>query len=228
MKKTTLKTRGRHLLFLAYGTILLTGCVANYIPNVVNTPLLSGKGEVQIAAYTGFSGFDPQAAVAVTDHIGIMANGSFEDWKSSINDDFHKHQFVEIGSGYYTKFGGIGRFEAYGGYGHGILKARMDNDFWVSQADLQTNRFFIQPSVGLATAVVDASFANRIAIINLKQDSKSTTAVFYEPVATIKFGFTYFKFVTQAGFSLPANDHQMKFTYRPFIFSFGIQAFIGR
>jgi phosphoserine phosphatase len=56
---------------------LLNSCATAYIPNTVNTPLLTNRKEFQAAIYAGTSGFDPQLTYAVSDHIGIMLNGSF-------------------------------------------------------------------------------------------------------------------------------------------------------
>ncbi len=88
-----------YFTLLACIIILFHACAPAYVPDVINTPLLSNKDELQVSLNTGISGFDPQIAYAVTDHIGVMLNGSFTNRISDSTDNYHKHTFVEVGSG---------------------------------------------------------------------------------------------------------------------------------
>jgi hypothetical protein len=208
--------------------LLFTSCAPAYVPNVVNSPMFSNKGEVQVSGHGGIAGFDPQAAVAVTDHVGIMMNGSFENRTEDSTENYHKHNFIEFGAGYYQKIGVIGRFEAYGGGGFGKLQAYEDAGFWVSKSDVKTMRFFVQPAIGMATEVFDGSFAARLVALNLKQDTLSNTGVLIEPAFTFKVGYKFVKAVFQVGASLPLNGEHIDFTYQPFIYSVGLQVTLGR
>jgi hypothetical protein len=194
---------------------------------VINSPMFSNKGEFQASVHGGISGLDPQVSYAITDHLGVMVNGSFTNRTSDSTDNFHKHLFMEAGAGYYQKIGTIGRFEAFGGGGFGKLKAYQNVIFWESSADINCMRFFIQPAIGMSTEVFDGSFATRFVALNLKQDSLSNTGVLLEPVITAKVGYRWVKAVFQLGMSLPLNSDQIDFTYQPFIFSIGLQATLG-
>jgi hypothetical protein len=216
------------LLFLSGVVIYLTSCAPAYVPNTLNSPLLSNKGEVQLGINGGLSGFDPEAAYAITDHLGVMLNGSFRNSTSDSSDSFHKHAFVELGSGYFTNIGKVGRFEAYGGYGFCKLKAFSDNGIFTSFADANYNRVFIQPAIGLATPIFDGSFATRIVLVNMIQNDLHFTEIFFEPALTFKVGYKYVKGMMQLGLSLPMGSEGVDFNYQPFIFSFGIQAAINR
>ncbi len=226
MKKSTFSFF--RLLFLSCAVIYLNSCAPAYVPNTLNTPLLSNKGEFQLGINGGLSGFDPQAAYAITDNIGLMLNGSFRNSTSDSTDNFHKHNFVELGSGYYTKFGSIGRFETFAGYGYGKLKAYSEAGIFESFADANCNRIFLQPGVGMATQLFDGSFTTRIVLIDLVQNDLHFTEVFFEPALTFKLGYKYVKGMVQLGLSLPMNSEGVDFNYYPFIFSFGIQATIKR
>lgn len=226
MKKTTccLLTKIA-LLFLFF---IALSCAPSYIPNVVNTPLFSNKGEFQASVNTGVSGFDPQLAFAVTDHIGLILNGSFANRTSDTTDNFHKHQFVELGAGYYQKVGKSGRFEVFGGGGFGKVRALYENELWYDQTDVNSLRFFVEPVIGATTTIFDGSFTPRLVLVNLYQESAGNVGVFIEPTITAKFGYKYFKTVFQLGFSLPFNGNNIEFEYQPFIFSVGIQATLGK
>jgi len=216
----------KNVIFFIAIIIAINSCAPAYVPNVINTPLLSNKGEIQAAIHTGVSGTDPQLAYALTDNIGVMLNGSFANRTSDSTDDFHKHQFAELGLGYYTKIGESGRFETFGGGGLGNLQAKFDNTVWNTYADVNSYRFFIQPTIGASTNIFDGSFSSRFVMVNLKQNSISSTGFFVEPVLTGKIGYKYVKAVIQLGFSLPLNSKNIDFYYQPFLFSIGLQGYI--
>ena len=83
MKKRTLIFKGFILTI-----ILISSCTPpKYIPNVLNTPMLSNTGEIQASIHMAVSGFDPQLAIAITDNLGLMANGSFLNNETNSMDD---------------------------------------------------------------------------------------------------------------------------------------------
>ncbi len=204
--------------------LLITGCAPMYIPNKVNTPLLSHKGESQVGGFIGSSGFDPQLSYAVTDHFGLMLNGSFQAGKDSTNN---KHNFLEIGGGYYRKLSERGRFEVFAGYGAGNVQASYDNGIFRAYSDANVQRFFIQPDVGLTTRVVDAALAMRFVVVNARQNQFNLTRSFLEPAITIKLGYKYIKLVYQLGVSMPLNSNNL-IEQQPVITSLGIQGYIGK
>ena len=222
--KEFIKSSGLAILFF---TILIFNCCSpSYVPNVINTPLLSNQGEFQMGIHTGLSGTDPQFAYAVTDHVGLMLNGSFANRKSDSSDSYHKHNFGELGAGYFTKFLDNGRLEVFTGMGFGNLRAKFDSEIFNSSSDVHTKRIFIQPAIGAKTNIFDGSFATRFVFLNIYQGNKNINAVLFEPAITAKVGYKYAKAVFQFGFSLPlsATDN---YYYQPFLFSIGLQGFIG-
>jgi len=213
-------------LVIYFGVLLLlfSSCAPAYVPNVANTPLLKEKGDMQLNMNAAFSGFDPQFAVGVTNHLGLMINGSFANRTSDSTDNFHKHTFVEGGLGYYGTFGNQGRFEVYGGYGLGKIQAEYNNSLWETRSDVKLQRIFIQPAIGVSGPVFDASFSPRLVHVYLYQGANNNAVFFIEPIATTKVGYKYIKAVVQLGLSYPLeNQDDVLFDYQPFIFSVGFQ-----
>lgn len=82
-------------LYLALVALAVSSCAPVYVPNARNAPLFRGAGEFQ--GSVNFSqGIDAQAAVSVTDHLGLMANYNYTNRTSTEdNDDYIKHRFFE-------------------------------------------------------------------------------------------------------------------------------------
>ncbi len=215
------------LLSVIIIVLVFSGCAPLYVPNTVNAPLLSNKGEMQAAIHLGTAGFDPQLAYAITDNIGVMLNGSFENSKSDSTDDYHKHNFVELGAGYYTKFNENGCFEVYGGYGYGNMQTLVEKTIFNSKLDVQSSRIFIQPAVGLSTNFVDISLASRFVILSAKQNEIRITRSYLEPTLTFKAGPKHIKGVFQVGYSYPLNSIE-NIDYQPFMLSLGLHLKLNR
>jgi hypothetical protein len=224
-----MKAKQLVLIIAACVILVLNSCAPAYVPNVINAPLLTNRGEVQAAINAGTSGVDPQFAYAISNHIGMMVNGSFENQTSDTTNNFHKHSLIEIGAGYYTYFGTRMKFETFGGMGFGKLQAEYDNNMWVSRSDVNCSRYFIQPTIGFTTKVFDAGISSRFVLVNLHQQSgKSNTGLFMEPAITAKLGYDHIKALMQLGVSMPLNSNKLEFSYQPFLFSIGLRADFGK
>ncbi len=212
---------------------LTTGCAITYVPNTVNTPMFSNKGEIQASAYVGSSGFDPQLAYAVSDHIGIMANGSFANHKSDSTTDYEKHKFGEIGIGYYTKNGNNMTIEFFGGFGLGEIKSRSDAWLFTDESDIKSNRFFLQPAVGVSNTNGMFSFTPRFVVYNATRNNITYSRSFIEPTITGRVGFNNIMFTGQLGYSFslfstsPTKDDYL-LDYNPLIISIGIHLALNR
>lgn len=212
---------------------VMTSCSPEYIPNMVNSPVFSNKGEFQATVATGTSNFDGQAGYAITDNIAIIANGSFADQTNDTTDEFHKHLIFEGGLGYYRKISSSARIEAFGGYGTGKIQTLEDNDvFGLDVVDVNYNRIFLQPGIGAVTDFFDGSFATRISMVQMKPENsqtlKSSWNTFIEPVVTTKMGYKYVKFVFQIGYSFPLDGDKVDYDHQRLILNFGLNFNIGR
>ncbi len=205
-------------------TIILSSCAPMYIPNKVNAPLLSNKKELQASVNAGICGFDPQFAYALTDKVGLMLNGSFNNTK----DDCHK--FVELGAGYYKSLDKTTRFEVFTGFGYG--KYESNSDFIILGSDVNYSskvdayRFFIQPDIGITNKIIDASFTPRFVIFSATNKDISYNRTFLEPTLTFSAGYQYVKFIMQIGASFPLSSSAID--YEPLILSVGIHARLFR
>jgi len=210
---------------------LLSGCAPLYVPNTVNTPLLTEQNEVQVAALGGSGGLDIQTAYAITDEIGVMGNLSIADQADTTRSRYHKHNFKELGIGYMTPMSRTGVFEIFAGYGWGTANSRDSFSFFGPQkvaAEGDYHRFFIQPSAGTRRENMHLALTTRLAWVTFTRLKTGTTVetkdfkrFFVEPVVTFRLGFEYFKIQTQLGLSIPLAK-ETPFESQPFILSVGL------
>ena len=219
--------------------LIASGCAPVYVPNARNSPLFTKAGEFQGSMGVG-NGIDLQGAVAVTNHIGVMANYSYEDRNSNEyaitgdydEDEYHYHQFFEAGLGYFENQGSW-CYEVFAGYGKGE-GASYDSYSWNSGLNTiatgKYERFFIQPAFGLNKKMVHVSFIPRISIVDFKEFSDDVTSykidshpdVFFEPAVEGRVNLinNNFFFGFQLGTSIPVSS--VFYDVRPVQFSTGI------
>ncbi|MGM1430299.1 hypothetical protein ACS126_13650 [Sphingobacterium lactis] len=146
-----LKVRSRFLVIgLLSGMAWLSSCSSVYLPNVPATPMFNNKGEGYIAAHVNPKGnASANLGVAFTDHLAIIGNGSYINYRST-NNDF-KQYLYEGGLGYFTTVGKAKRsvLEFYAGYGVGATtdvdeRASTTGTTPVETRDLDFNKIFIQ------------------------------------------------------------------------------------
>jgi hypothetical protein len=221
------------IIFVASMAFLNHSCAPAYIPNMVNSPLFSNKGECNASISAGFSGFDPQLSYALTNNVGLILNGSFMN--SSSNDgsnDFMKWSIFDAGLGYYHSVEENGRVEVYGGYGFGKVNGQYDLFETTYKTNSIFNKIFVQPDIGIAHKIYDGSFAIRFSFINmhLSDPSYSGNNIFIEPVLTHKIGYKNLRIILQIGFSLPImTTKTLQYGgWQPFIYSIGLQLNLGR
>ena len=217
---------------------VMTGCTSVYVPNSRNSPLFTKAGEVQAAVGFG-NGLDVQGAVAVTNHIGLMANYNYLDLRSSqysskpSDEDYNYHNFFEAGLGYYENQDKW-CYEIFAGYGRGE-GASYDNYMWWGDQSVkatgQYDRIFIQPAFGVNKKRFHFSFVPRISIVDFKEfESDGNTfaiddnpKVFLEPAVIGRMNLMnnrcFFGF--QMGFSVPISG-DVFYEYRPAQFSLGL------
>jgi hypothetical protein len=217
---------------------VMAGCTSVYVPNARNSPLLRKAGEVQASVGFG-NGLDVQGAVAVTNHIGLMANYNYLDLRSSqysskpSNEDYSYHNFFEAGLGYFENQDKW-CYEIFAGYGRGE-GASYDNYVWWGDQNVKAtghyDRIFIQPAFGINKSRFQFSFAPRMSIVDFKEfktDASTFTIhenpkFFFEPAVLGRMNLMnnrcFFGF--QLGFSVPvASD--VFYEYRPVQFSAGL------
>jgi hypothetical protein len=211
-----------HFLLVA----LFASCSPIYLPNSRNVPMLSKAGEFQGSLSFG-SGYNAQAAVAVTDNVALMANGMFASDRNGSNGNVNSFFLWEGGIGYYHNSSSNFYFDVFGGYGKGRTYAKDSvftihpttlNGFdkYISSGDF--NRFFIQPSFGWKLKHFHGAIAYRISMVNFtsaenlgKPVSIGGTAAFFEPAFVAKFPFDKVVLQVQAGITTPINKGDLVF-----------------
>jgi hypothetical protein len=199
---------------------LFASCTPDYMPNALNVPMHKHKNEVQTSMNVSLSGFEPQLSYALSKHVGIMINGSYQRLQQENNTPYHRHHFTEIALGYHNFFQDLYSFELYGGGGYGRNIGEFSSELYRQNVYNEMYRYFLQPSVGLTTDYLDLYFASRIAYLQLIKKEYSIDQYFIDPVVGFRVGYKHIKLETQAGFSFPTKES--KIIYQPFIFSAGV------
>lgn len=235
-----MKTRKFLFIFNISFPIFLASCNVFYFPTTHNTPMLTQKGELQISGLMdGYLNFDIQTSYAVSDHIGLMLNGSYKSfWLVSTDDpswvSAKPHIYAEAGVGYFGKVDNEGMFEIFigGGMGkaHGNVLIEDTNAIEVLSGTL--TKFFVQPAVGTSfehrfifKSTVEYNLALRLSAVNLLNETK----FFAEPGLVMKIGGKSVRMIHSVGYSLQLHGNKSSlWVHQPFTFGFGIQVAIGR
>ena len=221
-----------------FGLLLIfTGCVTLYKPNAIHSPLLHEKGNLNTSAILSFSGSglaNLQAAYALSDHVGIMADGMYH-FRSSNNtesvDEKLNMLFGEAGVGYFRRFGNTMLFQCYGGGGYGRTSDVIDYpDQPDPEAKASYYTVFFQPGVAVISDRFEVAFdlkANYVQMFDISAylydqfewwntDSKfhpDTTLNFMnlEPTITLKAGGKKLKGFLQTGITMPTVNRKSYF-----------------
>lgn len=176
MKKTIKQQIGIFVLF-SLTAVLFQSCNTMYVPTMQNVPLLQEKNEVR--ATLGLSNL--QGAYAVTDNIGVIANGYYSNVTSVFDQNSIVYSYtternifhIEAGGGYFKKLSDNAIFECYGGLGFGNSSfKKFDSDSLSALPVLKstfftkTARFFVQPSIGYTIDNFDVAFSTRFIVQN--------------------------------------------------------------
>lgn len=222
------------ITLIVVGFFALQSCAPVYVPNNTNVPLFTEKGEIQVAGYQGTNGTNLQAAVAVVDHLAVMGNFKYAFHDDEDPEKHRKQKLLEAGVGFYDTFGKAGRYEFYGGYGHGEAESYDYFDFFDEdekvRAEGKYEKWFLQGNVGMGNNVIEGALSYRVSYISFYRFNESETTHVYqgnmeeimmEPAITMKVGGEHVKFVTQFGLSFPFDDYA-RFDHQPLYFSIGI------
>ncbi len=220
-----------YFFLIALLPIFLVSCVTTlYVPNAVNTPLLKEKNEIK--ASVGTHNF--QAAYAVSDRFGVMANAYWDRFKSetTINGQtshtLNKGNLFELGLGYYKPISKVIIFETY--LGGGLGKIDFNQSDGSKRYNVNGTKFFIQPSLGYVDRFAELAFTPRFSAIKysgletfgytpeelkneylIKNDVEGKTWLFVEPALTLRAGFKYVKLQGQIGFSSKLTKGDLKY-----------------
>lgn len=212
--KTSISLPPAWLGFVALLSVLTSCSPTIYNANSLNVPLLSRKGNTKLSLGTAFRGGDDftlyntnlQAAYAVSDHLGVMANGMYHDFKRTYTPFFsgtsrtdrHKEGFVEAGMGYYSSIGDSSRWrwDCYGGFGVGRTRETDPDNTNTLILTSPYQRIFVQPSIGFVSKYFEVAFSARASYLFVGEinwagddtDGKIVKGALFEPCVTLRAG----------------------------------------
>jgi len=212
-------------IFAAALILLCSSCAVVYYPSSRNAPMFSGKGEIQGSVSTG-TGNNLQMAYALTNHIGVMANGMLWTDKEKERGHLNSHRSVEAAFGYYLNMKENLYVDAWGGYGWGNVKATDSIYYFSIFSDYPTppsskslegnyQKIFFQASTGFKTESGNLRFGlvHRFSLLDFSTvrghdggtpvNFTSTLRCFYEPSLVVKFFYRQFFVSGQGGVNVP-------------------------
>lgn len=237
-------------LYLVASMLFLSSCSRYYYkPNAINTPMFTDGMQGHLVAAGSIGGElddddrttfgDIQASFSPIKHLGIIGNFSTYNYSpvSSTATPARAH-LLEGGIGGYIPVG-QGKVkmvaELYGGFGGGKLR---------SDVDMDIQRYFIQPGIGMRSPWVDAAFNLKWSFVNysnLNDNGRGTqylidqqlmdmygrnridqgSHTFFEPGFTVRGGYKFIKVQIQLAMSVAATP--VAWNYDPMRFTVGLQ-----
>ncbi len=239
----------RQPIYLLFIAVLLSSCSERlYYPDRANVPAFREAHEIKavVSVKPQDNAVGPAVspaadlAYAPINHLGIIAS-----YRTIVNRDGYLYPVfdkpdnysynntpvniyghrIEGGAGYFTGFGRMGIFEAYGGYGNGVVDG-------TSKFTSRYNRFFVQPEAGVRSRIFSAMGGIRVTMekfygfesgdpallseINSERygpyvDLTAQRFFFVEPFVNFEVGYKYVAFNAQLGFSAQV-DHNPAIT----------------
>lgn len=220
------------LFALAAGIVAMSSCSTTmYTTNAVNAPLLKEKGEVKINVTQN----DLQAAVAVSDHIGIMANGYYRNYEGN-NNYRHNGGMGELGIGYLLNSENNLVMETFIGGGLGKIhkQEQMNTNGpspYMASFNANAAKAFVQSNLGYRTRFFDVALTPKFSFVKYSNFSSSnyTTEelkedyldrghlmdplfIFAEPAITVRGGYKFIKLQLQYGVTLNIGGQSIRRT----------------
>jgi hypothetical protein len=202
-----------------------------YTTNAVNAPLLKEQGEVKI----NLTQNDLQAAVAVTDHIGIMANGYYKNYESDHNYR-HSGGMGELGIGYLLNSENNLVMETFigGGLGKVHKQEQLNTNGpspYMASFNANAAKAFVQSNLGYRTKYFDVALTPKFSFVKYSNFSSSNYTqdelkddyldknrltdplyVFAEPAITVRGGYKFIKLQLQYGVTLNLGGQSIRKT----------------
>lgn len=197
-----------------------SSCRTVYAPNAVHTPLLQEKGEIKAAVSIS----NTQIAAAVSEHIGIMANGYLNRYTSDNKDFKNTGRGTELGIGYFNHTDQRLTYEAYAGAG--LYRVIMKEAEDAKKFDTHAMKYFVQPSIGWVHRYVEVALTPRLSMVKYMQPKimgytpqeiadyhfdvvDQKLHAFFEPALTLRGGYRFVKIQLQYGRSFKLSKNKI-------------------
>lgn len=216
-----------NVILVAISAVILAGCNPKYYsPNTQNVPLLEKKGETNLTLSGNGNQVEFQGAYALTDGLGIMANGGLFIPKDLDNGNGGSGNFGEIGIGYFTPLENNLVFETYGLLGMGSVENHLPGSLEENSTlsgDIRADiiRVGIQPNIGYKSGNFAVALSSRFSMLSyasidgdLVFDGENqvdylnanSSNFLIEPALTLRGGLDKIKLQLQVGYSLNASN----------------------
>lgn len=231
-------------LFIAFFSLMSLGlvlqnCAPVYVPNTINTGMVGQKGDIAGAFHIS-NALDLQLAWGIDSNLMVL--GSYQNYKvepttvswgngNSTQVGGSRSNMIELGGGYYNRFGKKqrGLFEGLSGFGYG--SSSTEEGFGGSY-----QKYFAQTSVGFVGQHFEALYSLKPAYVVFTNQTTNLSAnipnpvsdVFIENAMTLRFGSPNIKFTTQFGISIGTDEALSPYEYMPFRLSAGFVVRLNR
>lgn len=234
----------KNLLLFIVAILLLSSCTTLYKPNMVQSPMLKEKGDLNVSGSLGVTGMGNghvQAAYAPKEHLGIMLNlmGHSESEGYDTNPEKLNILNAEAGIGIHKKFGSKNNLllQVYAGYGRGRSVNFIETNTPESRPEMSSNfsSLFFQPGIAyfgeFMDVAVDLRF-KRVTMFDLNArlysefnwwnteyeffNNSSVAFGLFEPAVTFKIGDENYRGIFQAGLNVPIANTDNYYTVNPF------------
>ncbi len=211
---------------------LFNSCTTTlYTSNAINAPLLKDKGEIKVNVTQN----DVQAAVAVSENVGIIANGFYRNYNG--DNGYNNNGVIgELGIGYFRNSEKNFVFETFigGGYGQVHKQEKMTDSFnnqYSASFDARAAKGFLQTNFGYRSKYFDIALTPKFSAVkytyfdqtnyssaDLKKDyldaNNLTNPVylFAEPAITLRGGYKFIKLQAQYGLTVNLTGQNIKHT----------------
>jgi hypothetical protein len=220
-----------NFLLAAISAVLLAGCNPKYYsPNTQNVPLLEKKGETNLTLSGNGNQVEFQGAYAISENMGLMANGGLFIPSDLDNGNGGSGSFGEVGLGFYAPLENNMVFETYGLIGVGSVENHFpgnvaENSPLKGEVKASVFRVGIQPNLGYKSGNFSAAVSSRFSVLSYSgaegdlvfdgenqvdylNANKSNFLI--EPALTLRGGLDKVKLQVQVGYSLNASNSDFK------------------
>jgi hypothetical protein len=216
---------------------LFYSCKTVYSPHALNVPLFQERGQFKATLATN----NIQLAAAVSNHVGIMANGFANHYESGDRSFRNEGKGYEFGVGYFDHTEERLTYETYVGMGWYNVRIReVDN---TKLFDANAVKYFVQPAIGWVNPFFEVAAAPRVSVINYAKPQivgytlaeqhndyfdivDQKPHVFVEPTVILRSGYRFVKVQVQFGRSVKLSTNEIHYDRR--VGSVGVIFDIGR
>ncbi len=210
------------LCISAASLLLALSCKSpHYAPNMGLNALHTDGGQAVVMLGGGSSGFSPHLSLSVSENFAISASGNL------ISSDDKQYQYAEGGLTYFNYNDKPLHYSFSVGPGAGWVYSTDVDSLNNSDLYFKFYRFYAQPSVGIATELIDTYLNLKFSYLQSPQiwtanGYKTGSNLFFEPALGFQTGYKFLKVYAQLQLALPLMQNS-DIAYAPVQINLGIR-----